>query len=93
MGRAWREEIQWLVREQIVRGNITPYTSERLSVVYRFYFKGKRRLDVANFEKPLTDSLEGYLFRNDSQFDEVHLYVCRDCKKDRIEIQIQKIPA
>jgi len=63
----------------------------RLDVTYTYYFKTKHKTDVANYEKLLSDSMEGILFDNDSQID-VMLLVRAGVDKEnpRVEITIKK---
>ena len=73
-GREWREFIQAHTDAKIKDGSIIPFdASARLSVKYEFYFKGKRKRDTGNYEKPLTDTFEGLLFENDEQIDHIEL--------------------
>lgn len=49
----------------------------RLRAEYRFSFPDKRKRDVANFEKAVTDFLQKQgLFKDDSQIDEMRLIRC-----------------
>ena len=46
----------------------------RLVVEYKFCFKDKRRRDIANYEKALTDFLEEQnVFVNDEQIDDIRM--------------------
>jgi len=65
-GREWREHIQWHIKSLINKGTLTPFKEEdRLEGKLEFHFKGKRKRDTANYEKPLTDCFEGLLFEDD----------------------------
>ena len=85
-GREWREQIQWLVKSEINKGSIIPYTDEDLFVAYTFGFKDKRYGDTFNYEKALSDSLEGLLFDNDKQFKPAHVDREVSQQEDYIEV-------
>lgn len=89
-GREWRKEIQWLVKSEINKGNITPFTDEDLYVSYTFGFKDKRYGDTFNYEKALSDSLEGLLFDNDKQIVEGRVLRKIGQDEDYIEINIKE---
>lgn len=53
--------------------NLVPMQG-RLVVEYKFCFKDKRRRDIANYEKALTDFLEEQnVFVNDEQIDDIRM--------------------
>lgn len=51
-----------------------PWHEERLRLEYTLHESDMRRRDVSNYVKSLQDALEGFIYANDSQLDEV---VCR----------------
>lgn len=46
-----------------------PFKNARLSLEIEFTFKGKRKVDLDNYLKPLIDCLKGTLFDDDEQID------------------------
>lgn len=72
-GKEWRQQIQSFINSEINKGSITPFSSEELFVSYTFGFKDRRYGDTFNYEKALSDSLEGLLFINDKQFKPGHV--------------------
>ena len=51
-----------------------PWAEERLRLEYTLHESDMRRRDVSNYVKSLQDAMEGFIYANDSQLDEV---VCR----------------
>lgn len=69
--RAWSVEAARVLSEQ--HKNISTMTG-RLSVNYGFAFPDKRKRDIANFEKALSDFLEERgVYENDCQIDEMRI--------------------
>lgn len=48
-----------------------PFATERLRLEYSLHETDHRRRDVSNYVKSLQDGMEGFLYVNDSQIDEV----------------------
>lgn len=48
-----------------------PWQTERLRLTYTLHESDLRRRDVSNYVKALQDGLEGFVYANDSQLDEV----------------------
>lgn len=90
-GREWREHIQWFLKGLIKKGDIVPFGKEtRLEGKYVFNFKGKRKRDTANYEKPLTDCFEGFLFDNDEQIDRWVLERNYHCEYDHVIVEFNE---
>lgn len=69
--RAWSVEAAQALESQIK--TMAPMTG-RLIVHYGFAFPDKRRRDIANFEKALSDFLEeSGVYLNDCQIDEMRM--------------------
>ncbi|AEP08909.1 RusA family crossover junction endodeoxyribonuclease [Micavibrio aeruginosavorus] len=69
--RAWSAEAEQALKSQIE--TIAPMTG-RLIVHYGFGFPDKRRRDIANFEKALSDFLEeSGVYLNDCQIDDMRM--------------------
>lgn len=52
------------------------------------YFGDKRKRDVDAYIKILLDSMEGIIYENDNQINELHVFKEYDKENPRIEIQI-----
>ena len=91
-GKEWREYIQFSLKSLVNKGLIKPLGEARpLLVSYEFHFKGKRRRDWDNPIKPLQDSMQGILFKDDEQIlgsDRVRRYYNRG--EDKMMIKIYK---
>ena len=70
-GREFKEYVQLSLKNLVRAGKIAPYSDERLKVEYEFHFKGKRKRDTDNYIKSIQDCLEGILFDNDEQIEEL----------------------
>jgi crossover junction endodeoxyribonuclease RusA len=69
--REWEKEAARALEIQFIN---KPTMKGRLSVEYRFEFPDKRRRDIGNFEKALSDFLEAAgVYENDCQIDEMRL--------------------
>ena len=87
-GREFKEYVEWYLHNLKQKGVLVDFGDSRLKVEYEFHFKGKRKLDTGNFEKVLSDCLEGYLFDNDEQLDIIHLSRTYNNPEDKIYIKI-----
>lgn len=56
-------------------------TANRFSLSLHLYFNDKRKRDLDNCAKSITDALIGVVYDDDSQIDE--LYICRYYDKDK----------
>ena len=82
-GRAYKEDVKKLLM------GLESFGSARLVVAYTYYFKDKRKNDLANREKLLSDALEGMLFDNDNQIDRMTLIRGGiDKANPRVEIEV-----
>ncbi len=82
-GRAYKEDVKKLLlgRES--------FDDARLEVSYVYYFQNRRKSDIANREKLLSDALEGCLFDNDEQIDILHQKRGGvDKENSRVEIEV-----
>lgn len=59
-----------------------------LSVAVDFYFGDKRKRDIDNFNKLWMDALEGIVYKNDCQIEELVIKKDYDKENPRIEINI-----
>ena len=62
------------------------FKNEELSCSVRLFLKGKRKLDIDNATKLIFDSLNGYLYDDDSQIRELYIYKEHGCDEDKIVI-------
>lgn len=100
--RVWRAHIRSHLDKEVSSGAMTPFSKEdRLEGKYTFNFKGSRKRDTANYEKPLTDTLASQfykgekewqgLFEDDEQFDRWILERNYRAPYNSIEIVFTKI--
>lgn len=84
---AWKDLVGWQARAQW-KG---PAASGRVKVRLDLFFKTKQRRDLDNCAKPILDALEGIVFENDDQIDELHMVRRRDEVKPGVEITITQL--
>ena len=70
-GREFKDYIEDTLGRLAIEGKIELFGDARLKVQYEFHFKGKRKRDTDNYIKSLQDCLEGIIFDNDEQIDEL----------------------
>ena len=70
--------------------NFKPYEND-LTVVMIFYFEDKRCLDLSNAPKSICDALQNFLYKNDKQICELHLFKFFDKENPRTEIIVDEI--
>ena len=83
--RAYKQEAAILSREIIDE----PLTG-RLSVTIRLY-RPAARGDIDNYLKALLDALNGVLWCDDNQIDELHVYKLLDRKRPHVELEIVQL--
>jgi len=84
-GREFKENIQRLLIGSESFGDA------RLKIEFEFRFKGKRKRDTSNYIKVMEDCLEGFLFDNDEQIDEVRAKRFYNAGFNSINIKITKL--
>jgi Holliday junction resolvase RusA-like endonuclease len=84
-GKETKEAIGLEILSQV--GSILP-TEEQVSLEIKFYFGNKRKNDIDNRLKALLDCMTGYLYGDDSQIKELHVYKEYDKENPRTEIKI-----
>lgn len=87
-GENWKQIIGWEARRQY-KGAMT---SKRLSVHLYLHFKDNRRIDIDNQSKAILDALQGIVYEDDRQVDELHIYRRQDPANPRVEISIIELP-
>ena len=80
--RAWKEEAKWLIKAGWKKKPLLDEVC--LKVVY--YLKRERDLDGGN--KLLLDAMEDFVYLNDKQVVELHLYKKWDKKDPRLEVEV-----
>lgn len=85
--RTRKQQYEWEVKNQW-KGE--PLEGD-LSIDIVLYFGTKRRVDWDNFHKISTDSLEGIVFKDDSQIQEAHVIKDYDKENPRIEMVIHSL--
>jgi Holliday junction resolvase RusA-like endonuclease len=69
--------------------NFTPIEKE-IIMTMTFYFEDKRCLDLSNAPKSICDALQNFLYKNDKQICELHLFKKFDKNNPRVEIVIDE---
>ena len=90
-GREFKEYVEMSLVSLKNEGVVTSFGDARLKVEYEFHFKGKRKRDVDNYIKPLQDCMEGILFDDDEQIDEINAKRFYHCEFDYIIVSIEKL--
>jgi len=84
-GRTFQDYIRYSLLSQH-----KPFGDSRIALEVEFSFKGKRKVDLDNYLKPLIDCLKGTLFDDDEQIDVIFArksyWIC-----DKIEITVRKL--
>lgn len=86
----------FLARVRRLASRCRPIEKGMVAVEYRF-FRGERdgrlqRGDLANYEKVLSDALQGRAFRNDSQIRRMVLELHEDRAHPRVEVLVESWP-
>lgn len=67
-------------------------TAKAVAVTLTLYPKDKRVMDADNCAKVAVDALQGYVYINDSQVDELHVYKMKpDGNGARLEVSVKTI--
>lgn len=85
--KAWKEMVGWQAKSQW-RGPMAP---GRLRVRLDLFFKGNQRRDLDNTAKLILDGLEGIVYGDDRNIDELILIRRRDDVKPCVEITITQL--
>jgi crossover junction endodeoxyribonuclease RusA len=86
VGRRYKEDVKKLLMGRKSLG------AARLAVHYTYWFKDKRKNDISNREKLLSDALEGMLFDNDCQIDVMLLERGGiDKMNPRVEVELREV--
>ena len=75
----WQTKVQW--KKGVLKGDI------KLDI--KLYFQDKRRRDWDNYHKIAMDALEGIVFEDDRQIQDVHVRKYLDKDNPRIEIYVK----
>lgn len=86
-GQAFKQEVAAICRN----ADTVPYTGAvSLSIVV---YRKQKRGDIDGFCKALLDSLQGYLYEDDKQIEELHIIRRDDKHNPRCEIEINYLGA
>lgn len=84
LGRATKTALEWEVRSQWrskpLEGNV--------AINLLLYFGDRRKRDIDAYLKVLLDSMNGVVYGDDSQINELHVYKDVDTDNPRVEIVI-----
>ena len=88
--REWEEDAGKAMTHQEM-GNID-ILKGRIKAVYRFGWQDKRKRDIANFEKALSDFIEDWgVYENDSQIDHMELIRLTDDSTNGVFVTITEL--
>jgi len=76
------------VRNQLAAEGVESWGRQRLKVILYAYPPDKRHRDLDNIQKPALDALEGMVFDNDSQIDDLRTIRMAPRQPGLIEIEI-----
>lgn len=83
--QAWKEEAGWLVNAQHVPAINPPYQVE-----YAFGRKDRRRSDLLNREKALSDLLQSsFVITNDCEIHDARLYWASDVEPGQVRVTVR----
>jgi len=81
-----------IIKEGYQREVKSQYKGELLTgdvkLEIKYYLSTKRKTDLDNLNKLVLDSMSGFVYQDDKQIIELHLYKDYDKKLPRIEIKI-----
>ena len=83
------KDLRWAVRMKMDRlGNVDLPKEPTYKVRLQFFCSDRRRRDIDNLEKLVLDALEGVVWRNDSQIEDLHSTVRRSCPEPKTCIEV-----
>jgi len=87
----YKDTVGWEARQ--AGADLDHVTGGPVRVTVHVYdaIKGQRPTDIDNIGKTLMDGMEGIVFQNDSQVDELHIYRHKGAKVAHIEVEIEEI--
>lgn len=87
-GKEFKELVRLCALSQM---NSNEMLKGRIKVEYEVFYNDKRKRDIDNILKLLTDSLQKVVFENDSQIDELTVKRRFTKEKPRTIIQVEEI--
>lgn len=84
-GKDLKEVYRWIARTSW-KGE--PISGRKIALKVVLYFKDERRHDIDNYNKILFDSMNGIVWEDDSQIDELEIRKTVDKSNPRIEVQV-----
>jgi crossover junction endodeoxyribonuclease RusA len=83
---AYKNEVRTILRNKRVT-----LTTQPVSLTIHQY-RPQKRGDIDNYSKLLLDSLQGYVYENDSQVNELHIFRHDDKRNPRVMLTIRTTP-
>lgn len=80
---AYKQAVQMYVGHVMTLRGLSSYGKARLGITMHLRRESHIACDFDNLAKTVCDTLEGMIFKNDSQIDEAHIYVKRGVGADR----------
>lgn len=78
----FKDEVRWTVKGELMQG--------RLSATIWLH-RPNNKTDIDNFSKLILDSLQGILYENDSQIDELHIYKYVNRKDPHVLVEVNHV--
>jgi Holliday junction resolvase RusA-like endonuclease len=85
-GKEWKDNAKWELIEEIEKQKVKPTTNKTVKMSIKLYLKRDR--DIDGSLKILLDSLQGFLFINDSQVKYLEIEKFIDRENPRVEMII-----
>jgi len=87
--REAEKDLRWAARVKMDRlGNVYLPREPTYKVRLQFFCSDRRRRDIDNLEKLVLDALEGVVWRNDSQIEDLYSTVRRSCPEPKTCIEV-----
>ena len=86
-GKELKESYQWQLKNQFKN---KPFKND-VGLQVDLFFNNNRKNDIDNFQKILQDSMNGIIFDDDSQIQELTIRKNIDKKFSRIEVEIYEL--
>lgn len=86
--KAWQEQVGWHTRQL----QPAPDPQSRYKVTLHFYTTKYRAGDCDNLSKAVLDALNGIIWKDDDQVDELHIFKQKEPTNPGVEITISPVP-
>ena len=84
----WEQQVGWQCR--IAMSHTDPIDGD-VSITMCFYRSGRRKVDLDNLVKSVSDGLNGVAYLDDNQVVELHAYLFKGQDNPRVEVVITRV--